>query len=89
MNPKSQKGRGTRSPSKKPTCGKCGKKYYGDCLVHFNALRSRGEQESSPDVVTGMLQVFSIYVYALLDRGDKLSFVTPLIAKSLIFCPIF
>ena len=24
-NPKSQKGRGTSSPSKKPTCGKCGK----------------------------------------------------------------
>ena len=32
-NPKSQKGRGTRSLNKKPTCEKCGKKNYGDCLV--------------------------------------------------------
>ncbi|XP_069150760.1 uncharacterized protein [Solanum lycopersicum] len=35
-NPKSQKGRGTSSPSKKPTCGKCGKKHYGDCLIGMN-----------------------------------------------------
>ncbi|XP_049346806.1 uncharacterized protein LOC125811345 [Solanum verrucosum] len=34
---------------------------------HFYALQSRGDQESSPDVVTGMLQVFLINVYALLD----------------------
>ena len=32
-NPKSQKGRDTTSPTKKKTCGKCGKKQYGDCLV--------------------------------------------------------
>ena len=31
--PKSQKGRGSTSPKKKQTCGKCGKKHYGDCLV--------------------------------------------------------
>ena len=124
-NPKSQKGRGTSSPSKKPTCGKCGKKYYGECLTGmdncfgcgknshkvrdfpnlkgqdkgsgkdqasgfnvdppkkncFYALRSRVEQESSSDVVAGMLQVFSIDVYDLLDPGTKLSFVTPLISK--------
>ena len=34
----------------------------------------------SPDVVTGMLQVFSIIVYALLDVDATLSFVTPLVA---------
>ena len=33
---------------------------------HFYALRSRGEQETSPDVVTGMLKVFSIDVYPYL-----------------------
>ncbi|XP_049357124.1 uncharacterized protein LOC125821803 [Solanum verrucosum] len=33
----------------------------------FYALQSRNDQEGSPDVVTGMLQVFSIDVYALLD----------------------
>ena len=42
---------------------------------YFNALRSRGEQESSPDVVTGMLQVFAINVYCLLDPGATLSIV--------------
>ena len=47
----------------------------------FYALRSRVEQESSSDVVAGMLQVFSIDVYDLLDPGTKLSFVTPLIAR--------
>ncbi|KAH0685720.1 hypothetical protein KY290_017248 [Solanum tuberosum] len=47
---------------------------------HFYALQSRGDHESSPDVVTGMLQVFTINVYALLDPGANLSFVTPLVA---------
>ena len=32
-NTKSQKGRVTSSPTKKPTCGKCGKKRYDDCIV--------------------------------------------------------
>lgn len=32
-NRKSQKGKGTSSPSMKPTCGKWSKKHYGDCLV--------------------------------------------------------
>ena len=32
-NPKSQKGRGTSSPSKKPTCEKCGEKHYSECLA--------------------------------------------------------
>ena len=36
----------------------------------FYALHSRGDQEDSPDVVTGMLQVLSINVYALLDPAD-------------------
>lgn len=48
---------------------------------HFYALRSKGEQESFPDVATGMLQVFSIEVYTLLDTGATLSFVTPLVAR--------
>ena len=32
-NPKPKKGKGTSSPTEKPTCGKCGKKFYGDCLM--------------------------------------------------------
>ena len=45
------------------------------------ALRSKGEQETSPDVVTDLFKVLSIDVYALDDPGGTLSFVTPLIAK--------
>ena len=56
---------------------------------YFYALRSRGERQTSPDVVTGMLKVFSIDVYALLDLGSTLSFVTPLIAKKFEILPIF
>ncbi|KAF3673440.1 hypothetical protein FXO38_05610 [Capsicum annuum] len=39
----------------------------------------RKDQESSPDVVTGTLQVYYLHVYALLDLGASLSFVTPYI----------
>ena len=35
-NPKTQKGKGTSSPNKKPTCGRCGEKPYGDCLKGTN-----------------------------------------------------
>ncbi|WMV24599.1 hypothetical protein MTR67_017984 [Solanum verrucosum] len=44
------------------------------------ALQTRGDQESSSDVVTGMLRVLHIDVYDLLDLGATLSFVTPYIA---------
>ena len=47
----------------------------------FYALRSRAEQDTSPDMVTGMLKIFTLDVYALIDPGDTLSFVTPLVAK--------
>ena len=46
---------------------------------HFYALHSRGEQETSLDIVTSMLKVFSLDVYALLDPGATLTFVTPLV----------
>ena len=118
-NPKPNKGKGTSSPTKKPTCGNCGKKHYGDCLTGtyncfgcgkswhkfrdfpnvrgqdkgscqhqasgtnespkkslFYALCSRGEQETSPDMVTNMLKVFSIDVNTLLDPDAALLFVT-------------
>ncbi|XP_049348960.1 uncharacterized protein LOC125813510 [Solanum verrucosum] len=47
---------------------------------HLNALQSRSDQDGSPNVVTGMLQVFSINVYALLDPGATISIVTPFVA---------
>ena len=42
--------------------------------------QDKGEQESSPDVVTGMLQVLSINVYTQFDPDATLYFVTPLVA---------
>ena len=44
------------------------------------ALHRRKEVGDAPDVVTGMLKVFNFDVYALLDLGANLSFVTPFIA---------
>ncbi|KAG5589895.1 hypothetical protein H5410_040409 [Solanum commersonii] len=44
------------------------------------AITSRQEQEDLPYVVTGMIQVFNYNVYALLDPGASLSFVTLYVA---------
>ncbi|XP_015068659.1 uncharacterized protein LOC107013199 [Solanum pennellii] len=46
----------------------------------FYALKGREEQEKSADVVTAMLHVFCFPVYALVDPGSTLSFVTSLVA---------
>ncbi len=54
---------------------------------HFYALRFRSEQESSPNVVTNMLKVFSIDVYTLLDLYAILYFVTPLVFKKFDILP--
>ena len=43
----------------------------------MHALQAQQDQEGSLDVVTSTLQVFDFDVYALLDRGRTLSFVTP------------
>ena len=45
----------------------------------FYALQSQGDQEISPNVITFMLQVFWINIYALLDLDATFSFVTPLV----------
>ncbi|XP_049367937.1 uncharacterized protein LOC125832784 [Solanum verrucosum] len=47
---------------------------------HVYALQSLGDLERSPDVVTSLLKVFLHDVYALLDPGATLSFVTPYVA---------
>ena len=46
-----------------------------------------GEQEISPYKVTGMLKVFSIDVYAVVDPDVTLLFVTPLLAKKFDILP--
>ncbi|KAG5630394.1 hypothetical protein H5410_002111 [Solanum commersonii] len=48
-------------------CYKCG------MTGHFT-------KENSPDVVTGILKIFNFDVYALLDPGVSLTFVTPYVA---------
>ena len=53
----------------------------------FYALKVRGEHGKSPHIVTGMLQVFFVNVYAFLDLGDTLSLVTPLVARKFDILP--
>ena len=49
-------------------------------MNRFHAFKGREEKEKSADVVTCMLQVSSTSVYALLDPGSTLSFLTPLLS---------
>ncbi|XP_070043112.1 uncharacterized protein [Nicotiana tomentosiformis] len=44
------------------------------------ALADRQDQESSPDVVTGILTICSHDAYALIDPGSTLSYITPFVA---------
>ena len=53
----------------------------------FYALRSRGEQDTSLDVVNSMLKVFSLDVYPSLDPDATLLFVTPLVDKKFDILP--
>ena len=46
----------------------------------FCALKGKEKQEKSTNVGKGILHVFSTSVYALLDLGCTLSFITPLLA---------
>ncbi|WMV24489.1 hypothetical protein MTR67_017874 [Solanum verrucosum] len=51
--------------------------------TRFYVLQTQHDQEGSPDVVIGMLKVFHLDDYALLDPGDTMSFVTPYVALRL------
>ena len=53
----------------------------------FYALQSWGDQESSLDMVTGMLKLFCFDVYALLGQEATLSFVTLLVAMKFEILP--
>ena len=43
----------------------------------FYALKVRGKQENSYYIMTGMLQVFSVNVYVLLDPGSTFILLHP------------
>ena len=55
--------------------------------ITFMPCSLRGVQEGSPDVVTGMLQIFSIYVYALLDPGATLYFINTFVDRKFEILP--
>lgn len=44
-------------------------------------ITSFQKKDDSPDVVTGIIKVFTFNVYSLLDRGESLYFVTPYLAN--------
>ncbi|XP_070041205.1 uncharacterized protein [Nicotiana tomentosiformis] len=48
----------------------------------FYAMSGQQSVEASPDVITGILTIQSYDVYALIDPGSSLSYVTPYIATS-------
>ncbi|KAG5631690.1 hypothetical protein H5410_003407 [Solanum commersonii] len=64
------------------SCFNCEELLQGDpeektvCML----ITSRQDQENSPDVLTGTLKVFRFDVYAMIDQGANLSFVTPYVA---------
>ena len=53
-NPNPKKGKGNSSPTKKPICGKCGGKHYGDCLKgmdnYFGCGKSGHKVREFPNV---------------------------------------
>ncbi|XP_070034817.1 uncharacterized protein [Nicotiana tomentosiformis] len=51
------------------------------------ALAGRQDQESSPDVVTGMLTIYSHDAYALIDPGSTLLCITPFITAKFDIVP--
>ena len=46
----------------------------------FYALHGRQEYEDVPNVVTGMLRVFHLNVYDLIDPGENISFLSPYVS---------
>ncbi|XP_049390732.1 uncharacterized protein LOC125855100 [Solanum stenotomum] len=63
-----------------PSFGPSGSGASSSKQNRFYALQTKGDQESSLDMVIGMLKVFQLVVYAFLDPGATLTFVTPYVA---------
>ncbi|XP_070021856.1 uncharacterized protein [Nicotiana sylvestris] len=61
--------------------GRFGASGSGGQQNRIYALSSRQDLESSPDVVTGILSVFSIDMYALIYPGSTLSYISPFVAS--------
>ncbi|XP_070011776.1 uncharacterized protein [Nicotiana sylvestris] len=61
--------------------GRFGASGSGGQQNRIYALSSRQDLESSPDVVTGILSIFFIDMYALIDLGSTLLYISPFIAS--------
>ncbi|XP_070017185.1 uncharacterized protein [Nicotiana sylvestris] len=61
--------------------GRFGASGSGGYHNRIYALSSRQDLESSPDVVTCILSVFPIDMYALIDPGSTLSYISPFVAS--------
>ena len=68
------------APASRPTqqCNSSGTD-GGQLQNRLYALQAHQDQEGSPNVITGRLCAFDLDVYALLNPGATLSFVTPYI----------
>ncbi|XP_060172210.1 uncharacterized protein LOC132603251 [Lycium barbarum] len=75
-------GQGTPAPASRGR-GRGGASGSSGPSNRIYALASRQDQEASPNVVTGILLVFSRDVYALIDPGSTLSFISPLVADKI------
>ena len=53
----------------------------GGASSSIYALTNRQDQEASPNVITCILSLFSRSVYALIDPGSTLSFISPFVAS--------
>lgn len=59
---------------------------YAQCINRFYVVHDLQDVEETLHVVTAMLKVFNFDVYALLDSGANLSFVTPFLANRFNVC---
>ena len=63
--------------------GRGGASSSGGPSNRLYGLASRQDQEASPNVVTGILSIFSRDVYALIDPGSTLSYISPFVASKI------
>ncbi|XP_070047323.1 uncharacterized protein [Nicotiana tomentosiformis] len=73
-------GQGSQAPVGRGR-GRSGESRSSDPHNRIYALVSQQDQESSPDVVTGILSISSYDVYVLIDPDSTLSYVTLLVAS--------
>ena len=79
-NPKPKKEKGTSSPTEKPTCGKCGKKHYGDCIKGKDNCFGSGKSGHKVRDIPNVKSQDKVSGRATLSGGDQ--------EESLVFSPL-